>query len=385
MANFAGQLVSTRADKKMAFADNIFLTKSGIEDKSVDDMFDGMDKSIKEFTAVTVDEKGPTTDYVKTYVIKQNAKQLAEISIPKDLVVTEGSVVRGTWNGDTFTESETGTEKALKLVIANQSNPVYIKLDDLVDKLYTEGNGVDISNTNVISAKKSGSSESFLKIDGNGISIEGVQSAIDNAVQNGVADKLTNISVNGVNGTVSNQIASVTVKGDDVDVADAYTATVYPSPFEDKVTANAAHVVANDKIDDAFGKVEKTISLLAGEIIDNETVVATTVGKLSSAAGTLGYDGAIGYQTEKDANYISAATSVHDATVLLDTAVKAVAVSAANGLTSVTDSDAISVGVKSSGSQQISLKLDSSIGDNALEIIAEQGLYLSNTIDCGTY
>jgi len=60
-----------------------------------------------------------------------------------------GSIVSGTWNGNEFTEGS-GTDKALKLTIANQLNPIYINVADLVDA-YTAGNGINISNSNVVS------------------------------------------------------------------------------------------------------------------------------------------------------------------------------------------------------------------------------------------
>lgn len=336
--------------------------------------------------AITVSSKDGDTVLKKYTITDQYSKKTYEIDIPKDLVVTSGKTVHGTWTGDKFEEDEVtpGPDVALKLVIANQTEPVYINVAALINKVYTAGDGIDITDYE-ISAKRDDSSETFLTIGTSGIKLSGVQTAINTAVSNGVANKLTNINVNGVEGTVSNQVASLTVKGDDVDVADTYTATVYPTPFDDKVTTADAHVEQTDKVNEAFSKVEKTISLLASEVIDNETVVATVVNQLAQAAGTIGSDNTIGYQTEADATYISDAISVHDATVLLDKALKNIDTSVEGALTSVTGSDAITAGTKSGGSQPISLKLDTTNQDNALSIVSGGGLYLSTTIDCGTY
>lgn len=374
MANFAGQLISTRADKQMVFSDNVF-------DKRLKLMVDEV------FETGAIDVTSTVGDTVlKTYIIKDKlSSKTYSIDIPKDLVVSSGKMVHGTWTGDKFDENEeTGTDVALKLVIANQTEAVYINVAELINKVYEAGGGIVITNY-TISAKKDDSSETFLSIGDNGIKLSGVQTAINTAVNNGIADKLTNINVNGISGTVSNKVASLTVKGDDVEVADTYTTTVYPTPFDDKVTTADAHVEQTDKVNEAFGKVEKTISLLASEVIDNETVVATVVNQLAQAAGTIGSDNTIGYQTEADASYISDATSVHDATVLLDKALKSVDTSVEGALTSVTGSDAIKADTKVSGSQQISLSLDTTTGDNALSIVLGGGLYLSTTIDCGTY
>ena len=68
------------------------------------------------------------------------------------MVVTSGSVVKGTWNESVFTEAQDGNGTALKLVIANQDTPVYINTLDLV-KDHTSGNGISISDTNEISIK----------------------------------------------------------------------------------------------------------------------------------------------------------------------------------------------------------------------------------------
>ena len=136
-------------------------------------------------STVTLESTEGTEDGVlKVYTIKQGDKEVGKINIPKDLVVTSGSVVKGTWDGNTFTEdvsgSGTSTGTALKLVIANQTTPVYINTLDLV-KDHTAGNGIAISDTNVISVKIDGVSEEFLTVGENGVKLSGVQTAIDAA------------------------------------------------------------------------------------------------------------------------------------------------------------------------------------------------------------
>jgi len=121
----------------------------------------------------------PTAGYLKTYELKQGGELIGKIDIPKDLVVTEGKLVHGTWSGDTFTEDEEGPDTAIKLVIANQEKPVYINTKDLVD-YYTAGNGIEIDNdNNTISIKYNTHSEEFLVVDEEGIRVEGIQAAID--------------------------------------------------------------------------------------------------------------------------------------------------------------------------------------------------------------
>lgn len=94
----------------------------------------------------------PTTGYLKTYVLSQGSTQIGVIDIPKDLVIQSGSVVEATAqnpvNGQT-----SGT--FLELVIANQTQHLFISVDALIDVYTAQQNAtqVQLSITNgVISA-----------------------------------------------------------------------------------------------------------------------------------------------------------------------------------------------------------------------------------------
>ena len=270
-------------------------------------------------------------------------------------------------------------------------------------------NGLQVSETGEVSVKKDGTSENFLDVTANGVKISGVQDAINSAIQglnanvtstgdshvtvnvveedgkiSGVtvttsdiasaADVVKNVTVNSVNATVSGNKATVTIDGADIAVADTYTATVYSEPFETKVGAN--HIATGDTVAAAFKKTENTISVLANEVISNEKVTTAAVSKLAESVGTVDENGVIGYTPKTDANYIGKATSVHDATIKLDAAIKTIASGAL-----VVGSEAIKV----SDGKTVSLKLGTgSKGDNAL-VINTDGLYLPNVWDCGEY
>lgn len=273
-------------------------------------------------------------------------------------------------------------------------------------------NGLQVAENGEVSVKVDAASEGFLTVGEAGVKVSGVQVAIDSAIQaldiektgtstdgkvsvtvaetdgkiSGVtvstsdiasaADVVKNVTVNGVNADVTGNKATVTIDGADIAVADDYTATVYSEPFETKVGEN--HIAANDKISEALKKTENTISVLANEVISNEKVTTAAVSKLAESVGTVDEDGVIGYTPKTDANYIGGATSVHDATIKLDAAIKTVA---SGALTGVTGSEAITV----SDGKTVSLKLGTgSTGDNAL-VINTDGLYLSNVWDCGEY
>lgn len=262
MADFAGQLISTRVDKKMIFDDNVYDTNHS---KLVSDILKDIPTSGLDGYKVTVDAATTATvGYLKTYEVKQNNSVVGTIDIPKDFLVKSGSVVKGSWSADgKFTPSDTGDDKALALVLnvkegSADDETIYINVTDL-GKTYTKGNGVAISDTNVISAVKSTSSEKYLNIDSNGISVTGID-----------------------------EISSA---------------------------------IATEK-----SRAEKA-----------EEDLSTTISTVSK-----------------------------------------------DSLTSVTGGDGISVTTKESNSQTIGLKLNSTKDDNALTVDSD-GLYLSSTIDCGTY
>lgn len=90
------------------------------------------------------------------YTLSQGGTTIGKINIPKDMVVNDGSVVKGTFAGDgSFTESSTGKDVALKLIIANSDKAVYINVKDLAS-VYTGGTTaditVDVSDTGEITA-----------------------------------------------------------------------------------------------------------------------------------------------------------------------------------------------------------------------------------------
>lgn len=81
---------------------------------------------------VSVTTDTTTEGMLKTYTFKQGGVAVGTIDIPKDLVVSSGSVVTGTWSGTTFTESTSGKDTAIKLVLSN-NDKLYINAATLVD------------------------------------------------------------------------------------------------------------------------------------------------------------------------------------------------------------------------------------------------------------
>lgn len=271
---------------------------------------------------VTLEEAVGTEDGVlKVYTIKQGGSEVGKINIPKDLVVTSGSVVKGNWSVDgVFTESESGTGTALKLIIANQTAPVYINTLDLV-KDHTGGNGINISDTNVVSVVVDSQSEKFLTVGEGGVKLSGVQTAIDKAAAKATtkvakaadADKITlTPSTDESDGSVT-----YTIGQSDIASASGLTEEVKRAKAaEDKIeasvglTAEGEHVKTN-------GNYTSGATTVVGEIAALDTALASEVTVRHNVEGQSGDT----YVANSGTSYISGATSLNDADVKLDAAI----------------------------------------------------------------
>lgn len=119
---------------------------------AINELKDTLDQADKDHKVSLSIETTPTEGMLKTYTIKQgegeNQVVVGKIDIPKDLVVTEGSIVE---NPDA---EHVGT--FIKLVIANQEAPLYINVKDLIDIYTAQQNATQVqlavSSTNELSA-----------------------------------------------------------------------------------------------------------------------------------------------------------------------------------------------------------------------------------------
>lgn len=218
-----------------------------------------LEEALTEALTITLDVAGePTEGYLKTYELKQGGELVGKIDIPKDLVVVSGSLVHGTWDGDTFTENPDGPDTAIKLVIANQEKPVYINTKDLVD-FYTAGDGIDIDNThNTIAIKRDDASEGFLIVDADGIKVQGIQAAID-----AKADAERLYADNGIS------IASNKVK--------AVAAKFSKSGLKNPITVDRDGIKFANELDCGFFDSESVVASTAAEINNIQTPAETEV------------------------------------------------------------------------------------------------------------
>jgi hypothetical protein len=248
MADFAGQLISTRTDGQMIFDDNVYDKN---HKKLVSDILKDIPTAGISAYTVSVSTGATTSGYLKTYEVKQNNSVVGKIDIPKDFLVTSGSVVTGTWTSSTkFEPSVDGKDKALALVLnvkegESSASTIYINVTDL-GKAYTSGNGIDVSSDNKISVKISQNSEPYLAVGEYGLGITGLTTTIQQASGN---------AVNTVVGNSTDTSGSTTIYG-----LRKYT--------DDKVTEiakQALSVEAGDGIDISSKGTVSTISIKSPE------------------------------------------------------------------------------------------------------------------------
>lgn len=134
-----------------------------------DDYLKGADKTalanrITTEAPVTITEAAGSGDILKTYTFTQNGKAIGTINLAKELVVTGGDIV------------EIDGVKNLQLTIANQTAPVNIPVNELVDVYTAQKNAtqvqVAISNTNEISATVVSGSVTATELAANAVTTE---------------------------------------------------------------------------------------------------------------------------------------------------------------------------------------------------------------------
>lgn len=253
------------------------------EDFTVADAIAALKNELIDKLTISLDVAGvPTSGYLKTYILSQGVgsgkTEIGRIDIPKDLVVEEGSLVHGTWDGDTFIEDPEGEDVAIKLVIANSHDVIYINVKDLVD-IYTAGDGITVAN-NQIAINLDPSGEEFLTLSANGLKLDGVQAAIDKAIKDAELKAGDGIS-----------IAAKTVKA----VAAKFSAPGYTNP----ITVDADGIKFSKVLDCGF--------------YDDDTVEANTAADIEAIANPsdtdvfVGGDAAFNALTNKTFNNIEAA------------------------------------------------------------------------------
>ncbi len=143
--------------------------------KNVSDLIEIEDANL----TITLDQI--TSDiYASSYLLKQGTKEIGTINIPKDMVISYGSLKTVRFLDNPYYGAKVG-DKYLDLVLANANNDhIYIPVSDLVDT-YSAGNGLDLTDSN-FSIKIDSDGESYLTVGENGLKLFGIDSILDTKV-----------------------------------------------------------------------------------------------------------------------------------------------------------------------------------------------------------
>lgn len=192
------------------------------------------------------------------YTLTQGDTEVGVIDIAKDIFIQYAEVVNGYWSGTTFTEDPAGPDKAIKLVFQDTLHePLYINIEDLVT-LYVGGNGIDI-NDDTISIKIDGDSEAFLTVGEDGLKLDGIQQAIDDAIE---AAKLH--ESDGIKILANNKIK-------------AHAATTIGDGITNPIYVDAEGIKLNKELDMGFYDYQTVVNTLPSTSdAANSNVVMTT-------------------------------------------------------------------------------------------------------------
>lgn len=194
------------------------------------------------------DEKAANGDIATYHLTKDGVNEGVAINIPKDLVVSSGSVE--TFTAGALPEGVTEAGTYIKLTLANSAKPLYINVGSLIEYV-TGGSGVDdaiqinvSSDTHKVTANvkegsltkemlaagvvaslgkadsavqtvAAGDANGTIKVDGNAVAVTGLQNAAYATVEsiNTTAQDYVNTAKAALEGTENDTDESATIKG----------------------------------------------------------------------------------------------------------------------------------------------------------------------------
>ena len=247
------------------------------EDHTVADALTELETLLTEKLTISITTASDPGDYAKVYEFKQGGELIGTIDIPKDIVVKEGKLVYGKWEGDEFHENDEehyyGDEPAIKLVL-NNDDVIYINAKDLVDT-YTAGDGITLEN-NVISIKYNNHSEEFLVVDEDGIRVEGIQAAIDKKADEDRLEASDGISIasNKVKAVAAGYSAPaiknpITVDKDGIKFANVLDCGFFDDETEIVSTAEQINAITDPQNTDVFISGDEAFNAAKGKTFKN--------------------------------------------------------------------------------------------------------------------
>ena len=206
----------TAADKSVnvdADAKTIGVNLSKDTDNALELAADGLKVVIPDAAVINVVKKDTANvGYIASYQVTVDGTAVGvDIDIPKDYLVKSADIKEVTVVDDPYTGAAVG-DKYIDFVVntvggdGNESH-IYLAIKDFV-KEYTDGDGIEISATNVI-AIKLGTNTNGLKVGTAGLELDaatdttaGAMSAADKTKLDGVAEGATKVEASDTNGNV---------------------------------------------------------------------------------------------------------------------------------------------------------------------------------------
>lgn len=256
-----------------------------------------------------------------------------------------------------------------------------------VSKLLVEAefkDGLAVSGNGEVSVKIDDSSETFLTVSSEGIKLSGVQDAINSAIS-GVDTKLQELSgsVKTLSSTTESFSAATVaeIAGLDTKINDE---TTRATAAEDSISANVTTLSSATIAFSAATVAE--IARVEGKLSDDEKVVAESINQLRTKVDKVqegaGLNGDGSYAPHSTANYIKGATSLDDADMKLDSAVKALAESITG---STADINELSGQVQTLSGSVIDIENREQNYASAITINGNKHTIVKNGVDLGSY
>ncbi len=273
-------------------------------------------------TVYMTDNETATAGYLKTYKIYQGSTGSADspvaseligtIDIPKDLVVTSGTV-ETVETADTPYPGAVVGDKYIDLAIANQAEHIYIPAKDLVDIYTAQQNATQvqivIDGNNVISASIVAGSIDTTEIKNSAVTTAKIA---DDAV---TADKVA-IAAHTVSQTAGTDGVAISVTTTDGQVS-AVSASIAANTY-DSYGAAAAAVAALDADLDASGTAQHSGTFVVSGVtqVDGEITAVDSVEVEAAGAAAAALSTAIGTSSDAaSANTINGAKAYADSVV----------------------------------------------------------------------
>ena len=373
--------------------------------KAVYDVVNGLDKTASsaqgQFVRTVIQENGlvsESKDFINANDVKLSAVTPSSTTVKEEYALYNGN---GAQLGDRIKiykdqslvsitlEDNDGSGKTgqyLKYTYIDANGDTQSTYVD-VSKLLVEAefkDGLVVSGNGEVSVKIDASSETFLTVSSEGIKLSGVQNAINSAIS-GVDTKLQELSgsVKTLSSTTESFSAATVaeIAGLDTKINDE---TTRATAAENSISANVTTLSSATESFSAATVAE--IARVEGKLSADEKVVAesinqlrTKVDKVQEGAG-LNENGS--YAPHSTANYIAGATSLNDADMKLDSAVKALAESMTG---STADINELSGQVQTLSGSVINIENREQNYASAITINGNKHTVVNNGVDLGSY